>query len=148
MSGNRKPRIVLANGVFDVLHVGHVAHLQEAARLGDLLVVSITADAQVNKGPGRPIFPDHQRARVVRALGCVDDVLIVSGLTEALEKVRPDIVVKGIDYALGLQDEHTKYCRDHGIEIAFTDTPKYSASDYLAASERARCGTLALAGDE
>lgn len=128
-----KTRVVLANGVYDVLHVGHVLHLQAAARLGDMLVVSITADAHVNKGPGRPIFPDHERARVVRALGCVDDVLIVNGLTEALQRVKPDVIVKGIDYSGGLQDEHTAYCRDHGIEIAFTDTPKYSASDYLDA---------------
>ena len=129
-------KVVLANGVFDILHAGHVQHLQAAARLGDLLVVSITADEQVNKGPGRPIFPADQRARVVRALGCVDDVLIVNGLTEALDKVKPDIVVKGIDYAGGLQQEHVDYCRDHGIEIVITDTPKYSASDYLNESRR------------
>lgn len=129
-------RIVLANGCWDVCHHGHVLHLEEARKLGDLLVVSVTDDAHVNKGPGRPIFPAANRAAVVKALRCVDDVLIVCGLTEALEKVKPDIIVKGIDYRDGLQQEHKDYCRAHGIEIAFTDTPKYSASDYLNESRR------------
>lgn len=130
-------KIVLANGVFDLLHVGHIWHLEAAARLGSLLVVSVTDDSHVNKGPSRPVYAEEHRAELLMALKCVDDVVIVSNLIEALEIVKPDILVKGIDYKGGLDDRHTRYCKKHGIEICFTETPKMSASKLLNES-RAR----------
>ena len=120
-------KVVLANGCFDLLHYGHLLHLEEAARMGALLVVSITDDAHVKKGAGRPVYTDQHRAALVSALRCVDDVIIVSSLIEALEVVEPDILVKGIDYKNGLDARHFRYCKRHGIQIRFTDTPKLSA---------------------
>lgn len=116
---------VLANGCFDVFHYGHLLHLKAAKKLGHL-VVSVTADNRVNK-PGRPIFDQYQRAAIVGALKCVDGVLVVDGLMEAIRIVDPDIVVKGSDYA-ELEPEHAAYCRNNGIEVVFTDTPKFSTT--------------------
>lgn len=97
-------RIVFTNGCFDLLHVGHTRYLQTARDLGDLLVVGVNSDASVrslNKGPGRPIVPETQRAEVLAALGCVDYVVLFSepdpnSLVAALQ---PDILVKGGDWA-------------------------------------------------
>ena len=123
--------IVLANGCFDLLHYGHLLHLEAAKRMGAVLVVSITDDAHVFKGPGRPIYKDWQRAALVNGLRCVDRVIIVSSLTEALKRVAPDILVKGVDYKDGLEEEHEKYCKEHYISIKFTKTPKLSATDMI-----------------
>lgn len=121
-----KGKIVLANGVWDLLHYGHLLHLEAAKKMGDVLWVSVTDDIHVNKGPGRPVYPQEQRLALIKALKCVDKAITVSGLIEALDFVKPNILVKGIDYREGLNDHHTKYCRDRGIEIRFTDTPKLS----------------------
>lgn len=93
-------RTILCHGCFDVLHPGHVAHLQEARALGDELIVSVTADAHVHKGPGRPVFTARQRCEALRALKCVDAVMVNDGpdAVAAIEKVKPAIYVKGIDY--------------------------------------------------
>ena len=128
--------IVLCNGCFDMLHYGHLLHLEAAKQMGDTLIVSITRDEKVNKGPGRPVYPEAQRAALVGALKCVDEVLIVDGLLQALILTKPDILVKGIDYSKGLQPVHEKYCKDMGIEIRFTDTPKLSATELLNESQR------------
>lgn len=118
--------IVLANGCFDQLHYGHLIHLEAASRMGTL-IVSITADAFVNKGPNMPAYPDWQRAALVGGLRCVTRTIVVSGLIDALEQIKPDILVKGVDYSAGLDQIHNDYCKAHGIEIRFTDTPKMSA---------------------
>lgn len=95
-------RIVFTNGVFDILHVGHVRYLQAARALGDLLIVGINSDASVQrlKGPTRPINPESERADVIAALRCVDGVCVFGedrpdGL---IEVVRPHIHAKGGDY--------------------------------------------------
>ena len=119
-------KVVLANGCFRRLHYGHLLHLQQAKELG-YLIVSITSDAFVGK-PGGPFYPQEQRAALVGALKCVDEVLIVDSLMEALAIIHPDILIKGIDYKDGLDAEHTVYCKEHDIEIRFTDTPKMSAN--------------------
>jgi D-beta-D-heptose 7-phosphate kinase/D-beta-D-heptose 1-phosphate adenosyltransferase len=96
-------RIVFTNGCFDVLHAGHVAYLAEAKHLGDVLVVAINTDEQVRsqKGEGRPIFTEPERAEVLSALECVDYVTVFAEPTphRILERVRPDVLVKGGDYA-------------------------------------------------
>ena len=94
-------RTVLAHGCFDLLHLGHIRHLQEARSLGDRLVVSITADKHVSKGPGRPQFSAEQRREALLALACVDDVVISESGTaaEIISQVRPSVYVKGGDYA-------------------------------------------------
>lgn len=97
-------RIVLTNGVFDLLHVGHVRYLQQASALGDVLVVGLNSDASTRrlKGPQRPLVPEHERAEVVAALACVDAVtLFEEDTAEALvAELRPDIYAKGGDYAV------------------------------------------------
>lgn len=97
-------RIVFTNGCFDVLHAGHVAYLREARRLGDVLVVAINADEQVRaqKGPGRPVHQSTDRAEVLSELQCVDFVTVFDEPTPhaVLERIRPDVLVKGGDYAL------------------------------------------------
>jgi rfaE bifunctional protein nucleotidyltransferase chain/domain len=99
--GDRR-RIVFTNGVFDLLHPGHVRYLQYARNLGDMLVVGLNADASVrrNKGPGRPITPESERAEVLAALECVDAVVIFGEDTpaEIVRLVQPDILVKGADW--------------------------------------------------
>lgn len=93
-------KIVLAHGVFDVLHLGHLRYLQAAAKLGDILWVSITADEFVAKGPGRPVFSGPQRAEMVEAIDCVDHVIINDAETAVpiIEMIKPAVYVKGADY--------------------------------------------------
>ncbi|MEP6914297.1 MAG: D-glycero-beta-D-manno-heptose 1-phosphate adenylyltransferase [Acidobacteriota bacterium] len=96
-------RVVFTNGVFDLLHPGHVRYLQEARALGDLLIVGLNADASVrrNKGPKRPLTPEAERAELLAALACVDAVVIFAEDTpdEIVRLVQPDILVKGADWA-------------------------------------------------
>lgn len=95
-------RIVFTNGVFDILHPGHLRYLQAARAHGDLLIVGLNADASVrrNKGPGRPINPEEERAEVLGALACVDAVSIFDDDTPAdiIHRVQPDVLVKGADW--------------------------------------------------
>ena len=95
-------RIVFTNGVFDLLHPGHLRYLQQARRLGDVLIVGLNGDASVrrNKGPDRPITPEHERAEVLAALECVDAVVIFPQDTpaEIVRLIQPDILVKGADW--------------------------------------------------
>jgi len=96
-------RIVFTNGVFDLLHPGHVRYLQAARREGDALIVGINSDRSVraNKGPSRPIMPEHERAEVLEALACVDAVVVFDEETPAaiIEALQPDVLVKGADWA-------------------------------------------------
>ncbi len=95
-------RIVFTNGVFDLLHPGHVRYLQQARALGDLLVVAVNSDRSVraNKGPDRPITPERERAEILSALVCVDAVTIFDEPTpyEAIQAIQPDVLVKGADW--------------------------------------------------
>ena len=95
-------RIVFTNGVFDILHPGHLRYLQAARTHGDLLIVGLNSDASVrrNKGPERPINPQDERAEVLAALSCVDAVSIFDEDTPAdvIRRVQPDVLVKGADW--------------------------------------------------
>ena len=94
--------VVFTNGVFDLLHPGHVRYLQQARRLGDALIVGLNADASVrrNKGPERPINPELERAELIAALECVDAVVLFDEDTPAqiIRAVQPDVLVKGADW--------------------------------------------------
>ena len=94
--------VVFTNGVFDLLHPGHIRYLQEARRLGEALIVGLNSDRSVraNKGPERPITPESERAEILLALECVDAVAIFDQDTpaEIVKRIQPDILVKGSDW--------------------------------------------------
>lgn len=96
-------RVVFTNGVFDLLHPGHVRYLQQARALGDVLVVAINTDRSVraNKGPSRPITPEHERAEILAALDCIDAVTVFDEETPyaVIAALQPDVLVKGADWA-------------------------------------------------
>jgi rfaE bifunctional protein nucleotidyltransferase chain/domain len=96
-------RVVFTNGVFDILHPGHVRYLQQARALGDALIIGLNADASVrrNKGPERPINTEQERAEILEALECVDAVVVFAEDTpaEIIKAIQPDILVKGADWA-------------------------------------------------
>ena len=95
--------IVFTNGVFDLLHVGHLRYLQQARALGDALIVGINSDRSVRaiKGAGRPITPADERAEILSALACVDGVVLFDEDTphEVIAALQPDVLVKGADWA-------------------------------------------------
>jgi rfaE bifunctional protein nucleotidyltransferase chain/domain len=95
--------VVFTNGVYDLLHPGHIRYLGKARQLGDVLIVGMNTDASVrrNKGPGRPINPELERAEVLAGLACVDAVVLFDEDTpaEVIRAIQPDILVKGADWA-------------------------------------------------
>lgn len=100
-----KESIVFTNGVFDLLHRGHVSYLDEAAQLGSVLVVGVNSDVsarRLNKGPERPLNSQDDRAALLASLGCVDAVVVFDEDTpyELIQALRPDIIVKGGDYEM------------------------------------------------
>ena len=110
---------MLTNGVFDLLHVGHLRYLRQARQTGDVLVVGVNADRAVVK-PGRPIVPEVERAELVAALEPVDYVVIFSELTAdaLLRQVRPHVYVKGADYSEATLPE-APTVREVGSQLAF-----------------------------
>ncbi len=102
--GESGESIVMTNGCFDLLHLGHLRSLEEASRLGDRMIVAINSDASVRraKGPARPIVPARQRMELIAALGCVDWVVGFSSDTplRLIQRLRPDVLAKGGDWAL------------------------------------------------
>jgi rfaE bifunctional protein nucleotidyltransferase chain/domain len=106
-------KVVFTNGCFDLLHLGHITYLAQAAGLGHKLFVAINDDASVRslaKGINRPINPEFARAMVIASLGFVDHVLVFSDSTplEAIEAVKPDFIVKGADYDASMNDATDK----------------------------------------
>lgn len=124
--------VVLANGVFDVLHLGHLKHLEAAKKLGDRLVIALTLDEYVNKGPGLPIHTWEQRAELLRGLRCVDEVVPSVSDCAAIRVIRPNVFVKGIDYEDSpLLDAARQACEDVGAVLVVTQTPKWSSRAIL-----------------
>jgi len=135
-AGQRGP-VVFTNGVFDLLHVGHVALLEAARAEGNALLVAVNGDASARrlaKGPGRPFVPEGERARLVAALACVDAVVLFDediplGLIELL---RPDVLVKGADYTreqiVGAREVESR----GGRVVRVALVPGHSTSDLLA----------------
>src|SRR5262249_8048900 len=130
---------VLCHGCFDLLHLGHIRHLQEARKLGDWLTVSVTADEFVGKGPGRPHFSAEHRAEALEALDCVDEVFInhSGDAVAAINRFRPNIYVKGIDYEQAANDfalaRERAAVEKHGGKFATTKSQKWSSSRLLNA---------------
>jgi len=137
----RGRRIVLANGVFDTLHVGHVRYLAAAKCEGDLLIVAVNSDSSVRslKGPGRPILDEHARALLVAALRVVDYVLVFPepNVEKLLEELRPDVHAKGTDYTADSVPERAIAAR-LGIRVAIVGDPKdHSTRSLLDAIRKA-----------
>ena len=129
-------RIVLANGCFDVLHVGHVRYLAGARALGDVLIVGINSDQQVaaQKGPGRPVLPATERAEIVSALDSVSYVTIFDEPTveQLLLALKPDVHAKGTDYTTDTVPER-EVVRSYGGHVAIVGDPKdHSTSEIIS----------------
>ena len=114
--------LVVTNGCFDLLHVGHVTYLEAARNLGDILLVGLTSDAEVRrlKGPGRPLNPEQDRAAILAALQSVDRVCIFHGEDARyfLSVAQPDIYVKGGDYTLDtINQDERRFLEKAGVQI-------------------------------
>lgn len=133
-------KIVFTNGCFDLLHVGHVRILQEARKLGDVLVVGLNSDFSVRalKGEGRPIVPENERAEILAAMECTDYVVIFHELTPEwlLARLKPDIHVKGGDYAGKLMPER-EIVEGYGGKVVLV--PLVAGHSTTGLLERVRC---------
>ena len=137
----RGDKIVLANGCFDTLHVGHIRYLEGARREGDTLVVAVNSDSSVCalKGAGRPIVPEAARAALVGALRSVDYVLLFSepNVEALLQELRPDLHAKGTDYTADSVPERATSAR-LGIRVAIVGDPKdHSTREFLDSVRKA-----------
>jgi D-beta-D-heptose 7-phosphate kinase/D-beta-D-heptose 1-phosphate adenosyltransferase len=136
--------VVFTNGVFDLLHPGHVRYLRDARALGDLLIVAVNSDRSVraNKGPSRPITPAHERAELLLSLACVDAAIVFDEDTPhaAISRIQPDVLVKGADWGeqeiVGREVVEARGGRVVRVPLA----PGYSTTDLIAkaASLKAR----------
>jgi len=130
-------RIVLANGNFDLLHVGHVRYLRGAKELGGKLVVAINSDESVRalKGEGRPVMPAAERAEIVAALGDVDAVVIFPELDvrALIREIRPDIQAKGTDYTVDSVPERDAVSEYGGRVAIVGDSKDHSTSEIIRA---------------
>lgn len=132
-------KVVQCHGVFELVHPGHLYHFEAARREGDVLVVSVTADEFVNKGPGRPIFPTPVRAKALATLEIIDYVTINNdfGAVEILKKIKPNIYFKGREYESALEDpdrnlyKEAQAIRSVGGEIKFSYEPTFSSTNFL-----------------
>jgi rfaE bifunctional protein nucleotidyltransferase chain/domain len=131
--------VVQCHGTFDLLHVGHVRHLEAARALGDVLIVTLTADRFVNKGPGRPVFAETLRAEMLAALDCASFVAIAEepDAVNAIDSIRPNFYAKGIDYQNPDGDVTGKILLErqaveaHGGSIHFTDEMVFSSTELI-----------------
>jgi D-glycero-beta-D-manno-heptose 1-phosphate adenylyltransferase len=128
-------RVVLANGCFDVLHVGHVRYLEAAKRLGDVLVVAINGDESVKglKGPGRPILNQAERVALVSGLKCVDHVVVFNeqDVSRVIDVLKPSVHAKGSDYTEATVPERNQVLA-YGGEVRIAGDPKdHSTRDVI-----------------
>jgi len=134
----RGAQVAVANGAFDLLHVGHLRYLEaaKAATRGGVLIVGVNTDASVraSKGPRRPIIPERERAELVDALRCVDRVVFFSEPTaaELLAALRPDLHVKGTDYTAETVPERDLVASFGGRTIVAGDPKDHSTTDLIA----------------
>lgn len=131
----RNKKVVLANGCFDILHVGHLRYLQEARQLGDILVVAINSDASVReiKGRGRPILTQEERIALVSALRCVDYVVVFDepDVSRVLAELQPAVHAKGTDYTEQTVPEREQVAA-YGGAVRITGDPKnHSTQDII-----------------
>ncbi len=131
-------KVVLCHGCFDLMHPGHIKYFQSSKKMGDVLVVTVTPDIYIDKGPGRPAFNQDLRAESIAALECVDYVAVNKWPTaeETLRLLRPDIYVKGQEFEK-LEDKTGKIQREYevlkeiGAEMRFTHEIVFSSTKLL-----------------
>lgn len=132
----RGASVVLANGAFDLIHVGHVRYLSGAKMHGDVLVVAVNSDDSVrrSKGAGRPVVPEGERAEMVAALAGVDWVVVFSESTveELIDALRPEVHAKGTDYTESTVPEGDRV-RAYGGRVVITGDPKDHSTSALVA---------------
>lgn len=131
----QRKKVVLANGCFDILHVGHVRYLEGAKDLGDILIVAINSDksARQLKGEGRPVTNEKERAEIISSLGCVDYVTIFDepDVSNIILSLKPNIQAKGTDYTAESVPE-AETVKSYGGRVAITGDPKnHSSSDII-----------------
>lgn len=131
-------KIVHCHGCFDLMHPGHIKYFQAAKEMGDVLIVTITPDIYIDKGPGRPVFNQQLRAESIAALECVDFVSLNKWPTaeETLRLLRPDIYVKGQEFEkfedkTGKIQKESQVVREIGAEIKFTHEIVFSSTELL-----------------
>jgi rfaE bifunctional protein nucleotidyltransferase chain/domain len=127
--------VALANGVFDLLHVGHVRYLEGAKEFADVLVVAVNSDASTRgyKGPDRPVIPEAERAELIAALACTDYVLVFDepDVRAVIRALRPDIQVKGTDYTPQTIPERAEV-EAYGGRVAVAGDPKDHSTTEIA----------------
>lgn len=136
-------KVIHCHGCFDLMHIGHIRHLQAARRMGDLLIVTVTPDEHVAKGAGRPVFPQDLRAEALAALACVDLVAVNRWPTaaETIRLLRPDLYVKGQEFEDRSRrrprlEAEIAALREVGGEIRFTHEVVFSSSAILQVLQR------------
>ena len=141
-AGKQGRTVVLTNGCFDILHLGHIRLLEAAKSQGDVLVVGVNTDDHVRrtKGQGRPVFPEAERKELLAALQSVDLVIGFSEDTSAnlIRRIGPDLFVKGADYEASLPMEERRAAREVGATVVFVPlVPGRSSSDVAVRVARA-----------
>ena len=132
-------KIGLVHGVFDAIHIGHLWYFKNAKKFADKLIVSVTTDKYVNKGPGKPIFDINQRVELLKSINIIDEVVISNNKTavEVIKKIKPDFYIKGSDYKNINSDPSNqiktekKAVEQVGGKLIFTDTPLFSSSSII-----------------
>jgi len=131
-------KIVHCHGCFDLMHPGHIKYFQAAKKMGDVLIVTMTPDIYIDKGPGRPVFNEKLRLESIAALECVDFVAINKWPTacETLRLIRPDIYVKGQEFEkledkTGKIQKENEVIREIGAELRFTHEIVFSSTELI-----------------
>ena len=135
----KNKKIVLCHGVFDLVHLGHIEHFKSAKSYGDYLIVSLTADRFIQKGPGRPLFNEDQRVKYLNQIKLIDKVILskTSSAEDVIELIKPDYYVKGPDYIKNKNDKtkkiflEKKLVQKFGGKIAYTKDQLFSSSKII-----------------
>ena len=139
----KKNKIVLCHGVFDLLHIGHLNHFREAKDYGDILVVTVTSDRYVNKGPNRPIFSQENRLKALAALEIIDYVALSNSPTSTfiINELKPNVYCKGLEYKFRQNDisgeikNEVKAVKKNGGKIIYTKGETFSSSKLINLNE-------------
>ena len=136
---SKNKKIVLCHGVFDLIHLGHIKHFKSAKSYGDYLIVSLTIDKLIKKGPGRPLFKEEQRLEFLNQIKIIDKVILseTESAQDVIKLVKPDYYVKGPDYLKNKNDKtkkiflEKKLVKSFGGKIVYTKDESFSSSKII-----------------